>query len=436
MSKLYSNGASFGFSLNFDSAYPVDTRFVVNSTTDLYDPKTWVSGKYDSTTDSNNVYVVYPGLRVTVLADKTVYIYTADSVSGTLLSSKDSWTKLSTNPDSSISADEVQQDLDKEKTKITNSSTLKANGSTSYEVATQLIYVPAASGVAAHIALVDKNSKELSTVDVSNLIGNGTLKSSSYDKTTGKLTLIFNQADGTTNSVDVDLSEMLDINDVVVDSTSKPYLEVDLTGAENSQAVFKLVIADLSGTSEGLVKASDVRTYVSNKISGVSKKATTTDGTNVHVTASQTNGVVSIDSVTEDYATVKASGAAVTITDGAKLVTGNDLKTVSDANGVAITNAINTLDNTVTVKSSDNLQQISITQTDGLLKSVSMYISGSDGSSITSPTTDKDLESLATLGAIKGYAYSQSSGDELRDRIEELSSSISIIKADLNWMEL
>ena len=70
MSKLYNGGASFGFSLNYNTAVPVDTRIVVKTITDLKDPQTWISGKYDAEHDENNVYTVYPGLAVTVTDEK------------------------------------------------------------------------------------------------------------------------------------------------------------------------------------------------------------------------------------------------------------------------------------------------------------------------------------------------------------------------------
>lgn len=56
----------------------------------------------------------------------------------------------------------------------------------------------------------------------------GVLKETSYDKTTGILTLTFQLADGTTKDVQVDLKEMLDIDDVVIGSGSTNYLKVTL----------------------------------------------------------------------------------------------------------------------------------------------------------------------------------------------------------------
>ena len=96
MSKLYNGGASFGFSLNYNTAVPVDTRFVVATLDDLKNPKTWVSGTFDSENDTNNVYTIYPGLSVTVNSEKTVFVFVAETVSKNTITSDASWSKLST----------------------------------------------------------------------------------------------------------------------------------------------------------------------------------------------------------------------------------------------------------------------------------------------------------------------------------------------------
>lgn len=132
----------------------------------------------------------------------------------------------------------------------------------SYEFTGKLKYVGAvANGAAAHLALVDEDDKELSTVAVSDIIGNGLLSGSAYDKATGKLTLTFNTASGTTTPIVVDLTAMLDINDVLIAEGSKKYLDVNLEGGENSQAVFSVKtvkVKDATDSNTGLADAKDV----------------------------------------------------------------------------------------------------------------------------------------------------------------------------------
>ena len=334
----------------------------------------------------------------------------------------------------------VKSEMDK----LAASNTLNDN----YEFTGQLTYVPAAGGTAAHIALVNEAGTELSTVPVSDIIGNGVLQSSAYDAATGMLTLTFANANGTTNAIEVDLKAMLDINDISIADGSKNYLEVALGEASaegKTQAVFGAKIVKVSEATDaktGLVDAKDVKDYVDGKttdlavtaegddyvgasvkadnnkkvvvatnvkdvtytagthttyndegaktgepvaanISGVAKSlvdgaqavtaiksyvdfvvaeealradakvlvavkaldkaSSAVDGSNVHVTYKEEDGIVTIESVTEDYATVTRvattstsdapkTDASLTVTAGGeeKLVKAKDLKAVAD----------------------------------------------------------------------------------------------------------
>lgn len=148
----------------------------------------------------------------------------------------------------------IKSELDK----LAASNTLGAN----YEFKGKFKYVASVpGGAAAHLALVDAAGTELSSVPVSDIIGNGVLESSEYNKDTGILTLIFKTAAGSTNSVDVNLAAMLDINDIMIANDSTNYLKVELSGAENSQAKFgvkTVKVKDASDTSTGLADAKDV----------------------------------------------------------------------------------------------------------------------------------------------------------------------------------
>lgn len=335
--------------------------------------------------------------------------------------------------------------------KLAASKTLDEN----YEFTGQITYVaavPASEGkdaVPAHIALIDEAGTEKSTINVSDIIGNGVLNDSAYNAATGILTLTFAQADGTENAIEVDLKAMLDINDISIAADSQNYLKVDLGTASvegETQAVFgaKIVkVAEATDAKTGLVDAKDVKDYVDSKavdlavtaegdayvsasvkadvdnkhvivatnvkdvtytagthatyngegalateavaatISGVAnslvdgaqattaiksyvdfvvaeealradakvlatvkaldKASATVDGSNVHVTYKEEDGIVTIESVTEDYATVTrvattstsvapVADASLTVKAGdeAKLVKAADLKAVAD----------------------------------------------------------------------------------------------------------
>lgn len=332
-----------------------------------------------------------------------------------------------------------------------------------YEFSGSIKYVAAKGGVAAHIALCDEDGTELSIVPVSDIIGNGVLKTSAYDAATGILTLTFAQADGTTKAIEVDLKAMLDINDISIADGSKNYLEVTLGTASvegDTQAVFgaKIVkVAEATDAKTGLVDAKDVKDYVDGKttdlavtaegddyvgasvkaevdnkhvivdanvkdvtytagthatynteggkatdavaatISGVAKSlvdgaqataaiksyvdfvvaeealradakvlaavkaldkaSANVDGSNVHVTYKEEDGIVTIESVTEDYATVTPvrttssadapktdASLTVTVGDEAKLVKASDLKAVADYAADKVTEEVHRVD--------------------------------------------------------------------------------------------
>lgn len=474
MSKLYNGGASFGFSLNYNTAVPVDTRLVVSTLADLKNPETWVSGTFDSENDANNVYTVYPGLTVTVTSEKTVYIFVAETVNGETLAADSSWSKLSTSEatgdtqaaintvkesvglgengehvqtsgnytseattvtgeiaaidsvlketkdeigtstdtkDSSTvygNIAKVQDNLDTEKSKFEASSTITV-GENSYETALEIVYVAATGDVAAHIALCDKNGYELSTVGIDNIVGNGTLKSSSYNKETGILTLTWNKADGKTTTTPIDLSAMLDINDVLVDSTSANYLSVDLTGGENSQAVFKALIKDIATStaeSTGLADANDVKTFVETSIQALDKVATTTDGVNVHVTISEEDGIVSVDSVTEDYATVTRvasegeTKASLSVSDESGLVTGADIVKVAAYTDDKISEEASRVDSKI-ASLSGSATGSDGDEVSGSKVTVKVDTAGGEVSNVT--VTTNDIASKAELDALDTY---------------------------------
>ena len=408
---------------NSDKLYFVEkyNQIVKKGVTYGIDPKTF-----------NEIQTLLPALGATTAEDGTVsfdikglnYKGEASTILGVI-----------TNLDAKI-----KSELDK----LAASKTLDAD----YEFKGKFKYVASVTGgAAAHLALVDKDGTELSSVLVSDIIGNGVLESSAYDKETGILTLNFKTAAGSTNPVEVNLAAMLDINDVLIADGSKKYLDVDLTGSENSQAVFSVKtvkVKDATDVSTGLADAKDVQDYVKSQttdlavtaagdayvsatvnadtdkkhvivstnvkdvtatagtrgewsvsatgvasiagevaptISGVANslvdgakaaeavktyvdakvaaeaaeraakieaavkaldKATETVGdTNVHVAYKEEDGIVTIESVTEDYATVNrtpttstagtpATNAAITVTDGTKLVKGADLEKVAE----------------------------------------------------------------------------------------------------------
>lgn len=218
-----------------------------------------------------------------------------------------------------------------------------------YEFTGKLKYVAAVKdGEPAHIAIADETGAEIlgTSINVSDIIGNGVLKSSAYDAATGILTLTFAQADAVDKAIQVDLKAMLDINDISIAEASKNYLEVTLGTAStegDTQAVFgaKIVkVAEASDAKTGLVDAKDAKDYVDKTVDAAIKALDVPaieKGNNVKVTISETDGKVSLDSVSESYAEVNYTAhdethntsISVAQDDETKLIKASDLVKVA-----------------------------------------------------------------------------------------------------------
>lgn len=289
-------------------------------------------------------------------------------------------------------------------TKVDNK-TIVVNGEDKLATAVKIQYVAAAEGVPAHIALTDKDGGELSTVEVSDLVGNGMLDHSSYDKETGILTLYFATAEaGVFDDVTIDLTALLDVTDVLVADGSKKYVDINLTGGENGQFVLSTKMQKVStatADATGLVDAWDVKSTLDASFGAL--KADLDASTNyISVGIEQENGRIqnltvnsSISDVTasagvrgnwtvseEGVATISGetapsiSGVANSLVDGAQAI--EAIKTYVDAKVAAeaaersakIEGSVKALDST---KSADGTNtHASVTLTDGKISGLTI----------------------------------------------------------------
>lgn len=113
-----------------------------------------------------------------------------------------------------------------------------------------------------------------SSIKASDIIGNHLVESSSYDAVTNHLTLTFKGAESPVD-VDIDLSQMLDMNDVV--SGDKTHFEAKYADGKLTIKPVTCNVADAKDAVEGehatpavtgLVDALDVKTYIDAAVSG------------------------------------------------------------------------------------------------------------------------------------------------------------------------
>ena len=182
------------------------------------------------------------------------------------------------------------------------------------------------------------------TINVSDIIGNGVLKSSSYDQTTGLLTLTFNTAEGGDNVVTVDLGNLLDIDDILVGSNSTDYLAVSLTPSnsstdtDGSQATIDVKLVDpsiASAQSTGLTDAWQVKQYVDAKSSDLSISATGDDYINAVIDTNDNKHVILSGKTATVTGTAGAPSSETVGEDGSKTGTAatDATLTVNDTNG-------------------------------------------------------------------------------------------------------
>lgn len=187
---------------------------------------------------------------------------------------------LPTDADGKVTENAVKNAIDAVKnyvdTGIADGNALQlSEDGTKFNTALHIKYVDATpatddtAAVPASIKLLGKDENEISSILISDIIGNGILDSSEYDPTTGILTLYFkNGTDGTLDEVTVDLKEMLDLGDLFVDGDSAKYLTIkqskDAT-EDKEQLLFTITTAKLADASEtvtGLVDAKDAKDYI------------------------------------------------------------------------------------------------------------------------------------------------------------------------------
>lgn len=265
-----------------------------------------------------------------------------------------------------------------------------------------------------YITLTAADGKTVeSTIDLCDIVGESLIKGTAYDSETGKLTITWKTADGTDAtdaSTVINLAEMLDINDMSVAEDSSNYLTVNLSGAENSQAIFTVHTKDVStATAEatGLADAADVKAYVDSKVADVSAEG------DDYVSASYDKNASKI-TVAADVSvlTVGKEGEANSTLTGVEksLVDGKDVaEKVSSFVNARLSEEVAKLDSSVT--SDDGaVATVKVVETDGKITDVVVtnisanVTSGGDaGARTLAAANDSGAVTGADVAKIKTY---------------------------------
>lgn len=166
-----------------------------------------------------------------------------------------------------------------------------------------LQYNAASGGNPATITLTGANEGIFGTVNVSDIIGNGVISDTEYYPGTGELVLTFNKADGTTQDVSIDLTNILDLGDLMVKADSTNYLEItQVTPAPDSDenqlsfAIKTVDVSTASASATGLADAFKVKEYVDSKTTDLAITAAGDDYVSATVDAATDKKHVIVDS--------------------------------------------------------------------------------------------------------------------------------------------
>ena len=290
------------------------------------------------------------------------------------------------------------------------------------------------------LTAADKTTVE-SAIDLCDIVGQSLIESTSYDKTTGHLTITWKTADGTAtaNTTDIDLVAMLDINDMSVVEASQKYLTVDLSGEENSQAVFTVhtkAVADATAEATGLADAADVKAYVDSKVASVSAQG------DDYVSASYDNATSKITVAADvQVLTVGKDGEADSTLAGVEksLVDGKDVaEKVSSFVNARLAEEVAKLDSDVT---SDDaaVATVQVVETNGKITDVVVTNipagvnrdGDAQGARKLAATTLTGAVTGADVATIKGYV-----DDRLSDMTSAQDSSVAASDSSYVSMEV
>ena len=273
-------------------------------------------------------------LQIGNAADTAAGVYTRDTTATLPITSNDTISTVLSKIENGIADAAEAADVDG-KTIV--------KGDNGLETAVSVVYVPAvpASGddpaVPAKIELQDNEGTTLSSVNVSDIIGSGFIKSSLYNPSTGILTLVFD-AGGVERTYNINLADLFDFQDIIIKSDSTDYLSWTTATPEGDtkQAQLGIKLATVTYTApsgsnpatltvnqtNGKVVNGDAITAVKNYVDNLDSKS---------VKSATVNGVAGTGTVTNNNLDLTVAGNNVPLTGYQALTPGSTAETVNIA---------------------------------------------------------------------------------------------------------
>ena len=162
--------------------------------------------------------------------------------------------------------------------------TILVDESNGLKTGLKIAYIAEEGTTGATIALRDNSDNVLSSINVSDIVGDGVLKGSIYHEDTNILELrfgngkVYNPADPTTyTAVNVDLQKLIDINDVFIANDSSVYLHAELDASTVTLSTNMQDPSTADATHTGLADALKVKQYVDSKTTDLAVSASGDD---------------------------------------------------------------------------------------------------------------------------------------------------------------
>ena len=189
---------------------------------------------------------------------------------------------------------------------------------------------------------------------------------------------------------------------------------VKISTVTSTSGVKVQAMSSADSSNQGLAEASDVKAYIGSRVQDLDVNETLVSGTNVSFKYKETDGIVEIGTLVVDYATVTGGtedNPSIAVTDGSKLVTGNDILTLKTYVDDKISTVVAGLDADVT-SDNDAVVNVEVKEVDGVITDVVVTTieaevtytpaSGNDPAELTAAEMDGAVIG-SDIAAIKAY---------------------------------
>ena len=285
-----------------------------------------------------------------------------------------------------------------------------------------IAYIAESGSTGATIALRDNSNTVLSSIEVSDIVGDGVLKDSIYHQDTNILELrfgngkVYDADDPTTyTKVEVNLQKLIDINDVFIGNDSSIYLDATLDASTVTLNTKMQDPSTADATHTGLADAWKVKQYVDSKSQDLGVTASGDEYVDASVPAND-NKHINV-AATDDLkvAVANANSALQNIVEGS----------AASEQYVSLTIANHTTDpSTKTVTVDDTTLVAKISEIDGSIGDISTRLD------------NKTSEIDASIDALQAKDIEiDSSITALKNKDTEIDSSIAGIKDTIAAMD-